>query len=507
MPPIPTSLPPSSSMLSPSPLAARRAHKAAAADAAIPDAPPAAPNSHTNSSHNNNNSLRVRRRRAPARLVLAPGLSSHCPLSTTTDVQPSGLPDLPPLTALDAVGEDAMMAQAARAYASGPVEILPHLYLSDERCAHNPATLTTYGITTIVTVASECAFPPPVSDSVVPTNRKSDHASSPSLGFTGHLLQVPTNVQVAILPPDSTSKRPWSIECYHLPWTHTHDDLATAPDGFQATNAIIASGLGLSINPCGNLLQTPYRRTTTTMEERQSNVLVHCQCGVSRSASALIAYVMQAATLGYHPDVLAPATMGMHEAYVRVKELSPVISPNCGLLFQLITWSRYLGTRSDDVPAASSQPFPNHLEPYPESHLTADLFPTTPNNPKPTIQPPKASAELSFPIPRSDCTAASSLYRSSWKLPAGLTQSQPTTAATAAAAVPPVLTIDSGSPETPADAPADQTYDILTKDAPACPSPLSRCVPLDLPNSPLCMTFGDTDSTTLLATPAVYPKA
>lgn len=71
------------------------------------------------------------------------------------------------------------------------------------------------------------------------------------------------------------------------------------------------------------------------------SVLVHCQCGISRSAAAVIAYVMQSAALGHHPELLSPIR-GMHDAYSRVKELSPAISPNCSLLYQLIEWERHL---------------------------------------------------------------------------------------------------------------------------------------------------------------------
>ncbi|KAG0797760.1 hypothetical protein G6F16_005822 [Rhizopus arrhizus] len=53
------------------------------------------------------------------------------------------------------------------------------------------------------------------------------------------------------------------------------------------------------------------------------NILVHCQCGVARSATVIIAYVMKTMKLS------------MQEAYDYVKNLSPVISPNLGLLFQL----------------------------------------------------------------------------------------------------------------------------------------------------------------------------
>ncbi|OBZ81619.1 Dual-specificity protein phosphatase SDP1 [Choanephora cucurbitarum] len=52
-------------------------------------------------------------------------------------------------------------------------------------------------------------------------------------------------------------------------------------------------------------------------------ILVHCQCGVARSATVIIAYVMKTFRLP------------MQEAYDHVKQLAPAINPNLSLLFQL----------------------------------------------------------------------------------------------------------------------------------------------------------------------------
>lgn len=56
-------------------------------------------------------------------------------------------------------------------------------------------------------------------------------------------------------------------------------------------------------------------------------ILVHCQCGVSRSASLLVAYVMR--LNGW----------GVHQAYAWVKDKSPGISPNMSLIYQLVEWA------------------------------------------------------------------------------------------------------------------------------------------------------------------------
>jgi len=55
----------------------------------------------------------------------------------------------------------------------------------------------------------------------------------------------------------------------------------------------------------------------------QSNILIHCQCGVSRSATLVIAYLI------YHLN------MNFDHAYQYLKSRSSVIAPNLSLIAQL----------------------------------------------------------------------------------------------------------------------------------------------------------------------------
>lgn len=57
-------------------------------------------------------------------------------------------------------------------------------------------------------------------------------------------------------------------------------------------------------------------------------ILVHCQCGVSRSASLIVAYVMRM------------QQWGLHESYEWVKSRAGSISPNMTLIFQLMEWGK-----------------------------------------------------------------------------------------------------------------------------------------------------------------------
>jgi protein-tyrosine phosphatase len=59
-------------------------------------------------------------------------------------------------------------------------------------------------------------------------------------------------------------------------------------------------------------------------------VLVHCQAGVSRSATMCIAYLMKEMGLTFL------------QAYACVKEVRPIISPNYGFVAQLLKYEKEL---------------------------------------------------------------------------------------------------------------------------------------------------------------------
>ena len=68
-------------------------------------------------------------------------------------------------------------------------------------------------------------------------------------------------------------------------------------------------------------------------------ILVHCNAGVSRAATIVIAYLIR-----YN-------SMTLHEAYHHVKKLRPAIKPNEGFIRQLVIWEyKTKGQQHQPVP-------------------------------------------------------------------------------------------------------------------------------------------------------------
>ncbi|CAO1631996.1 unnamed protein product [Parajaminaea phylloscopi] len=151
-------------------------------------------------------------------------------------------------------------------------------------------------------------------------------------------VELPPDALKLTVPPSPQSGRSQPIRYIKLPWTHDQNGLALRDGGFAQGCAVIAEALAIDhygqrlTDESGNLL-------------RPGNVLVHCQCGVSRSATLAIAFVMQAAALNYPYEATKNLT-GMHDCYNLVKDLSASISPNISLIFQLVEWERHLSVEA-----------------------------------------------------------------------------------------------------------------------------------------------------------------
>jgi protein-tyrosine phosphatase len=105
-----------------------------------------------------------------------------------------------------------------------------------------------------------------------------------------------------------------STEYFYVPWTHTSK---LGPDLPLLTQLILDS------------------------LQKKKKVLVHCQCGVSRSASLIVACLMK-----LH-------CVPLNDAYNMLKERAPDISPNMSLIFQLMEWGEFLGVNPRPEPGYS----------------------------------------------------------------------------------------------------------------------------------------------------------
>lgn len=181
-------------------------------------------------------------------------------------------------------------------YSNGPIEIMPHLYLGSEQNTLNMDQLRELNIQSILNVAAEVSHP--YQDmfqsiqSIIPspTLSKSSTISSTSTIHTNY-------------SSDSLLHHPSDIIYHKLNWEHNQENLV-----LELEKAIDIIDRSRSVN---------------------QNILVHCQCGVSRSATVIIAYIIKTLKLP------------MQDAYNHVKNLSPAVNPNLSLLFQLREFEQF----------------------------------------------------------------------------------------------------------------------------------------------------------------------
>ncbi|KAL1748915.1 hypothetical protein HDZ31DRAFT_28645 [Schizophyllum fasciatum] len=195
-------------------------------------------------------------------------------------------------------------------YADGPIQILPGLWLGSEDNARDWKGLLERGIRSILNVAKEVSTP--FEDSAA-TQALRSTASTPNFGETKFNRDPNSTYYPAHIP----SGRP-SMHYLKLQWSHGEKDLVETgfPTAMAFADAARARGEGL---------------------------LVHCQCGVSRSATVIIAMVMRAAFEHLHwvpSDVWA--LRDMNSAYDYVKSKSRWAGPNMSLIFQLREYEKQL---------------------------------------------------------------------------------------------------------------------------------------------------------------------
>ncbi|KAH3674941.1 hypothetical protein WICMUC_002961 [Wickerhamomyces mucosus] len=178
------------------------------------------------------------------------------------------------LTNLDISADDE--ATNLYAYPNGPVCVFePNLFLYSE-----PTLNQLQEFKLVINVAKEC-IPP------IPYSKDQLNASN-----------------------EITNLKYGDTDYYYVPWTHTSKLCKDLPQLIS----IIQSYLS-----------------------RNEKILIHCQCGVSRSASLIIALFMKL------------NMENLNDSYNKLKVKADKISPNMSLIFQLMEWGELLGINSTSI--------------------------------------------------------------------------------------------------------------------------------------------------------------
>ncbi|KAI0053285.1 hypothetical protein FA95DRAFT_721200 [Auriscalpium vulgare] len=192
-------------------------------------------------------------------------------------------------------------------YVDGPIEIIPRIWLGAEDNVHNWQSLAERSIGAVLNVAKEVASP-----------------------FDSILDQRPQHPDTYYAADTTEGRKRPGMHYLKLHWSHGQSDLVQC--GFPEAMAFVDRSL-----------------------ERGEGVLIHCQCGISRSATMVIALVMRAAathSLAVPPEVWE--LKGMQAAYAYVKEKSKWVGPNMSLIYQLLEYERVLrGDRSSPEPSSN----------------------------------------------------------------------------------------------------------------------------------------------------------
>lgn len=179
-------------------------------------------------------------------------------------------------------------------YDNKPVCIIePNLWLFAE-----PETHIAKKFNVVINVAKEVKNPFLSQASIEESlSKKTENVSNGNINSQKNSLPIESSIRPPIIINN--------IEYLHVLWDHN------------------ASTLSIDLPPLIDYI------TKKSIQENKK-VLIHCQCGISRSASLIIAYVMK--SLGLNID----------SAYSYVKDKSPWIGPNMSLIYQLYDFNNFL---------------------------------------------------------------------------------------------------------------------------------------------------------------------
>ncbi|NWX92782.1 DUS4 phosphatase, partial [Nothoprocta pentlandii] len=181
---------------------------------------------------------------------------------------------------------------------AGPVEILPFLYLGSAYHAARRDMLDALGITALLNVSPDCP----------------NH-------FEGHY-------EYKSIPVEDNHKADissWFMEAIEF--------IGEGPGGRAVVR--VGMGSGAALTP-----RAPVP-VADAVQERRGRVLVHCQAGISRSATICLAYLMM------------KQRVRLDEAFEFVKQRRSVISPNFSFMGQLLQFEAQVLATSCAAAAAS----------------------------------------------------------------------------------------------------------------------------------------------------------
>lgn len=199
--------------------------------------------------------------------------------------------------------------------------------------ANNGACLRKHNIGAVLNVAKEVTLPygATASDDGVDSKHNNNNLLPPTASSSSHTfssamdappVSASQRIRIACSTPDLRTQYSNALKCLSIA------QLSDYPES-QAFPALSYYHVPLSHDVSNLAAALPNLLTFIARHlERGIGVLIHCQCGVSRSASVAVAWVMQAQSLA------------MHAAYDKVKDASPYISPNISLLYQLIDFEK-----------------------------------------------------------------------------------------------------------------------------------------------------------------------
>lgn len=232
--------------------------------------------------------------------------------------------------------EDERMETTIDAYPNGPLAIEDNIYLYSE-----PVRSEAEKFDVIINVAQEVKNPfdtaAPSDNSwythpTVPASSSATTCSdSVNSAFSDNISSSPPSSVESATCGDEDSILPLSSGMHATPDEEQWKHASTVPEYIYVPWAHTSQ------------LTSDLDWLTSLMMARVAegkSILVHCQCGVSRSASLIVAYKMR------------QERWDLHTSYNWVKARSPVISPNMTLIYQLMEWGKMLGL---PAPRSNSQ--------------------------------------------------------------------------------------------------------------------------------------------------------